>query len=214
MLRIENTKIYEDLQEEDLITKILNKNKVSKKDLVTYNIVKKSIDARDKSNVHYNYTLDIEVKDENKYKYLKHLPRKEKQKVSVNRKSKYNPIIIGSGPAGLFCALTLVNHGLKPIIVEQGESVEKRLSCVNKARQTGIINPQCNVQFGEGGAGTFSDGKLTTGLNSPHIKTVLDTFYKFGAPKEILYLNKPHIGTDNLVKIIKNIRQYIGDVSN
>jgi len=209
MLRIENIKIYEDLTEEELLTKILKKNKISKPNLITYNIVKKSIDARDKNNIHYTYTVDLEVKNETPYKHLKHLPKVVEEPVKVLRKSLSNPIIIGSGPAGLFCALTLIEHGLKPIIIEKGDKVEKRIEYVKKSLKTGIINEHCNVQFGEGGAGTFSDGKLTTGINSPYIKKVLETFHKFGAPKEILYLNKPHIGTDNLVNIIKNIRTYI-----
>ncbi|MEG1639279.1 MAG: hypothetical protein RR274_07025, partial [Erysipelotrichaceae bacterium] len=113
------------------------------------------------------------------------------------------------GPAGLFAGITLIRNGIKPIIIEQGESIENRIKSVNDFLLTGKLNSNSNIQFGEGGAGTFSDGKLTTGINSPFCKKVLQTFVDFGAPKQILYLSKPHIGTDNLTVIIKNIRKYI-----
>ena len=118
-------------------------------------------------------------------------------------------IIVGAGPAGLFAALTLVNNGFRPIIIEQGKSVDQRKQDIENFQKTGILNTSSNVQFGEGGAGTFSDGKLTTGINNPFCKLVLKEFVKFGAPEEILYLSKPHIGTDNLINIIKNMREYI-----
>ena len=208
MIRIDNIKIYEDLTEEELINKILHKNKISLNDFISLDIVKKSIDARDKRNVHYNYSVNIKLQDESKYSF-KHIEIPKEVPISKNRNSKYKPIIIGSGPAGLFCALTFIDNGYKPIIIEQGSSVEDRIKYVEEYKSTGKINELCNVQFGEGGAGTFSDGKLTTGINSPYIKRVLENFHKFGAPKEILYLNKPHIGTDNLINILKNIRKYI-----
>lgn len=208
MIRIDNIKIYEDLTEEELIDKILHKNKISLNDFISLDIVKKSIDARDKRNVHYNYSVNIKLQDESKYSF-KHIEIPKEVPISKNRNSKYKPIIIGSGPAGLFCALTFIDNGYKPIIIEQGSSVEDRIKYVEEYKSTGKINELCNVQFGEGGAGTFSDGKLTTGINSPYIKRVLENFHKFGAPKEILYLNKPHIGTDNLINILKNIRKYI-----
>lgn len=117
---------------------------------------------------------------------------------------------------GLFCALELIKYGLKPIILERGKKVEDRIKDINLYFKTGKLNEESNVQFGEGGAGTFSDGKLNTSTHSKYIKQVLETFVKFCAPEEILYLNKPHIGTDNLVNIVKNIREYIiskgGDV--
>ena len=209
MIRLDNIKIFEDLSEEQVISKALKKNRVEENDIIEANIVKKSIDARDKRNVHYNYSLDIKVNDESKYPHLKIVKELDKQIINKNRNSVYKPIIVGSGPAGLFCALTLVDNGYEPIILEQGSSVDERIKYINEYKETGHLNELCNVQFGEGGAGTFSDGKLTTGINSPLIKDVLNYFYKFGAPKEITYLSHPHIGTDNLVKILKNIREYI-----
>jgi len=210
MLRIDEFKIYNDLSDNEIINKMLIKNKIDINDVIMCNIVKKSIDARDKHNVHYVYSFDIEVKNEKKYLGFKTISYPF-DKVIVNRNSQYSPIIIGSGPAGLFCAIELIENGIKPIIIEQGESVEQRIKDVDNYRNNGIINKRSNIQFGEGGAGTFSDGKLTTNVNSPLIKKILDTFYKFGAPQEITYLSKPHIGTDNLIKIVANIRKYIED---
>ena len=209
MLKIDNLKIYDDYDENEIINIALKKNKIKEEDVTNSYILKKSIDARNKNNIYYNYSLCIEVKNENKYPHIKSIPKEEIIKINRNRKSPYHPIIIGSGPAGLFCALKLIEYDYKPIIIEQGSKVEDRIKVVEEYRDKGILNEKCNVQFGEGGAGTFSDGKLVTGVNSPLIKEVLDTFYKFGAPKEITYLNKPHIGTDNLRKIIVNIRKYI-----
>ena len=200
MLRIDNIKIYEDLSEEELVNKISKKYKIN--DMEDFSIVKKSIDARDKENVHYNYAVNIKVKDESKYPNIKKVEEKQLPTIKHNRNSKYQPIIIGAGPAGLFCALTLIDNGYKPIIIEQGSPVEERISIVEEYKKKAKINTKCNVQFGEGGAGTFSDGKLTTGISSPYIKLVLDNFYNFGAPKEITYLSHPHIGTDNLVNIL------------
>ena len=209
MLQLDNIKIYEDLSKEELINKCLNKFKINKNDIINIEISKKSIDARDKNNVHYVYSINIEVKDESKYPKIKKVDKIKPLIINKKRKSKISPIIIGSGPAGLFCAITLIKNGYKPIIIEQGEPVEQRSKTIEEYRKNRKLNPNSNVQFGEGGAGTFSDGKLTTNVNSPYIKEVLNTFYEFGAPVEITYLNKPHIGTDNLKKILVNIRKYI-----
>ena len=209
MKRIDNIKIFKDLSEDEVIEYAINKNNINKKDIIEVNIVKKSIDARDKKNVHYTYSINIKLNNENKYPYLKDIIVKEEEPIIKKRNSNYNPLIVGAGPAGLFCALTLIDNGYKPIIIEQGSSVDERIKYVEEYRNTGKLNELCNVQFGEGGAGTFSDGKLTTGINSEYINKVLNYFYKFGAPKEILYLSKPHIGTDNLINILRNIREYI-----
>lgn len=209
MIRIDNIKIFKDITEDELISQVLKKNKINEKDVKSWEIVKKSIDARDKRNIYYNYSINVIVSDESKYSYLKIIDEVKEESINVGRSSDYSPIIVGSGPAGLFCALTLIDYGFKPIIIEQGGSIEERENIVLEYRNTGKINEYCNVQFGEGGAGTFSDGKLTTGINSAYIKKVLNYFYRFGAPKEILYVNKPHIGTDNLINILKNIRTYI-----
>ena len=209
MLLLDNIKIYEDLDNEKVIRKALYKNRIDNDDVISSKIIKKSIDSRDKNNVHYNYSIRVEVKNENKYPKIKKLKEIDKIIINKNRKSVYEPIIVGAGPAGLFTAITLVRNGYKPIIIEQGSSVEDRKEIIDLYRNQAKINTKCNVQFGEGGAGTFSDGKLTTSVNSPFISDVLNTFYEFGAPEEITYLNHPHIGTDNLQVILKNIRNYI-----
>lgn len=211
MLQVDNIKIYKNISKDELFDLVISKYKINKNDIESMYIAKKSVDARDKKDVHYVYRVNINVLDENKYPKLNKVKDIEPIVINKNRNSNYNPVIIGSGPSGLFCALTLVNNGYKPIIIEQGECVEDRTKTIEEYRLNGKLNTKCNVQFGEGGAGTFSDGKLTTNVNSPYIKEVLDTFYRFGAPEEILYLSKPHIGTDNLKKILVNIRKYIED---
>ena len=119
------------------------------------------------------------------------------------------PVIVGFGPAGMFAGLTLARAGLRPLILERGEPVEARTETVEKFRETGVLNPESNAQFGEGGAGTFSDGKLNTGTHDSRIGAVLLEFYRHGAPEAVLYEAKPHIGTDVLVSVVKNIREEI-----
>lgn len=209
MIRINNIKIRKDISKEELLETVLIKNKIDKKDILEWHISKKSIDARKKDDVHYTYTIDLELKNEEKYKKFPKVKEFKMPNISIRKTNKKNVVIIGAGPSGLFCALTLIQNGITPIIIEQGNCVEKRKLDIDTFSKTGNLNPLSNVQFGEGGAGTFSDGKLTTGINSPFCRKVLLEFVNFGAPEQILYLSKPHIGTDNLVTIIKNIRQYI-----
>ncbi len=164
-------------------------------------IKKKSLDARNKSDLKYIYTIEFsdELPPENPA--LARLPK--------NRLPKSHVAVIGSGPAGLFCALRLIERGIAPIVIERGACVEEREKDISAFIETKTLNPQSNVQFGEGGAGTFSDGKLNTQTHSPINREVLKTFVRFGAPEEILWLNKPHIGSDNLKKVVKNMREYI-----
>ena len=173
-------------------------------------IYKKSIDARKKDDIFYNYTIDVELKNKKKETKFEQVEINKFTKINVNRKSNYQPVIIGTGPAGLFAGLIMVDNGIKPIILERGKQIEERIKDVEEFVQNRKFNTASNIQFGEGGAGTFSDGKLNTG-NSSNVYTrkVLEEFVKFGAPKEILYTAKPHIGTDNLRNVVKNIREYI-----
>ena len=208
LVRLENIKIYEDLTEKEVLKKACLKYKLDFNKVVKYNIYKKSIDARNKNNIFYNYTIDIEYNGKNKN--IKFVNEENfKLNISCKRNSSSRPVIVGAGPAGLFCALILVQNGIKPIIIEQGKKVEDRKKDVDDFISSGKLNINSNVQFGEGGAGTFSDGKLTTGVNNPIGRVVLKEFVNFGAPNQILYVNKPHIGTDNLINVISNMRNYI-----
>ena len=209
MIRINNIKIYEDLDDNNLIDIVIKKFKINKTDILEWHIVKKSIDARKKDNVHYNYSIDLKLKNENKYKRFDKVKADSIPSIKVNNLNNKKVTVVGSGPSGLFAALTLIQNGINPIVIEQGSPVEERKKQVEVFRKTGKLDTLSNVQFGEGGAGTFSDGKLTTGIHSPFCKKVLEEFVNFGAPEEILYLAKPHIGTDKLIKVIKNIREYI-----
>ncbi len=180
-------------------------------------LVKKSIDARRKSNVHYICSVDVTIKNSNEEKLAAKLKNRNISVVSpekyifpnVTHSSDFRPIIIGTGPAGLFCGLMLAKHGFRPIILERGKCVEERRMDIEAFYNNRILNTNSNIQFGEGGAGTFSDGKLTTGIKDIRIITVLNEFVNYGAPEEILYLAKPHIGTDNLQRVVKNIRNDI-----
>lgn len=209
MIRVNPIKIRKNISKKELLETVIKKNKIDKDDILEWHIVKKSIDARKKEDIHYTYLIDLKVKNEKKYKKFNSVKTFSMPTIKVNYTSTQKPIIIGAGPSGLFAALTLVQNGITPIVIEQGDCVEKRKETVDTFRKEGKLNPLSNVQFGEGGAGTFSDGKLTTGINSPFCKKVLQEFVNFGAPEEILYLSKPHIGTDHLIPIIKNMRKYI-----
>lgn len=208
MLRLENIKIYEDLTDDVVLKKACLKYKLDFNKVIKYNIYKKSIDARNKKGIFYNYTIDIEYSG--KTRNIKIVNEEDYTlNIDCRRNSSSRPVIVGAGPAGLFCALILVQNGIKPIIIEQGKKVEDRKKDVDTFMETGKLNKNSNVQFGEGGAGTFSDGKLTTGVNNPIGRIVLKEFVNFGAPEQIMYVNKPHIGTDNLINIISNMRNFI-----
>ncbi len=209
MIRIKNVKIFKDLSNQEVLNYVLKKNNLKLEDIQSWYIFKKSIDARDKKCVHYVYTLDIELKNKKKESRFEKIEKYQFPKIEVKRKANIKPVIIGAGPAGLFAGLTLVENGIKPIILEQGAEVEQRIKDVENFIKNRKLNVLSNIQFGEGGAGTFSDGKLNTGNSSIYSRKVLEEFVRFGAPEEILYTAKPHIGTDNLVKVVKNIREYI-----
>ena len=216
MIRINEIKLSLDEEEELLAEKAAKVLKINKKYIKSYTIYKKSVDARKKDDVHFTYSLDVIITlDEEQ------ITRKCKSnKVNIvkpyvytlpenKRVSSFRPVVVGFGPAGMFAGLILALSGLKPIILERGKAVEERTKDVDLFWQTGKLNEESNVQFGEGGAGTFSDGKLTTGIKSPFIRKILEELYEAGAPEEILYSSKPHIGTDRLVEVVKNIRKKI-----
>lgn len=218
MLRIGQLKLEPNHSEQDLLQKIIKTLHISEKDVKQYQIKKKSIDARKKPHLQFVYTIDVEVLNEAQVlkKQKGNQVTLAKDKVyefptSGTQNMKYRPIIIGSGPAGLFCAYLLAEHGYKPIVFERGASVEERAEDIEEFWETGVLNTSSNVQFGEGGAGTFSDGKLNTGVKDPmgRNRKVLEIFVENGAPEDILYLNKPHIGTDILIRVVKNMRSKI-----
>lgn len=210
MIRLNNIKIRENISDIEVFKRAIEKNKIKQEEVEEWHIYKKSIDARKKDDIFLNYAIDIQLKDtkrENKFTQVK---EEKWPQIEVKRNSEYRPVIIGMGPAGLFAGLLLVDNGIKPIILERGKSVEERIKDVEDFANNRKFSTVSNIQFGEGGAGTFSDGKLNTGSSSNmYSKKVLEEFVRFGAPKEILYTAKPHIGTDNLRKIVKNMREYI-----
>ena len=187
-------------QSENELLKIAEKKLRAKPNY--FSIKKKSLDARNKQDVRFVYT--IEFSDE-KYE-VKSEPL---ARLEAFKRPQKPVLVVGSGPAGLFCALRLLDRGITPIVIERGAAVEEREKAIENFMQTRVLDTQTNVQFGEGGAGTFSDGKLNTQTHSPLNKAVLQEFVKYGAPKEILWLNKPHIGSDNLKKVVKNMREAI-----
>lgn len=213
------TRKVDDQAERILLQKeILKVLRIPETDLLDFHIVKKSIDARKKEDIRYIYVLAVKVKKEKQI-----LRKRNSSNVCVYERKHYSftpegtkplthpPVIVGMGPAGLFCALELAKAGMKPIVLERGKPVEDRVKDVEQFWKTGKLNPDSNVQFGEGGAGTFSDGKLNTAVKDPtgRIQKVLDTFVEYGAPEEVSYLSKPHIGTNRLQKIVKKMREEI-----
>lgn len=223
MIRISQLKLDIHHTEVDLQAKICRLLHIREDEILSYTLKKQSLDARKKPQLFYVYTIDVTVKNENEVK--KHV-RKQKQltNIQINPQKKryfldargtkpfeFRPVIVGTGPAGLFCGYELARLGYRPILLERGASVEKRMKDVEEFWKSGVLNPNSNVQFGEGGAGTFSDGKLNTLVNDPEGRNsrVLEIFVENGAPEEILYQNKPHIGTDILAKVVKNMRESI-----
>ena len=216
MLRISQLKLHIHHTDAELKLAIKKELRLSH-DKFTYSIRKRSIDARKKQELHFVYVIDVELPE----KEERQLIAKSKGKLTVAPKEEYSyeptgtkpmanrPVIIGAGPAGLFCAYFLAKHGYAPIVVERGEAMEERMKRVEEFWAGGPLNTESNVQFGEGGAGTFSDGKLNTMVKDPsgRIREVLRVFVEHGAPEEILYLNKPHIGTDNLRHVIVSMRK-------
>ena len=194
----------------DIINAILKRLQLNRKSILSYKIAKKSIDARKKHDIKYVYSINVTLD--------KNYPIKDNKTSLVSdfeyfipkcKNLKNRPIVIGFGPAGMFASLILAQSGQKPIVIERGSCVEDRLLKTETFFKKAILDIESNVQFGEGGAGTFSDGKLNTGTKDKRIKKVLTEFVVAGAPEEILYDTKPHIGTDKLPDVVKNIRKTI-----
>lgn len=194
---------------------------VAPEDIASFSLVKRSVDARKKSNVHFNATYAVRLargmaydalspaRGVNVRAYEPPAPLTIPDLRSHAASSDGRIVVAGTGPAGLFCALYLAEAGLRPLVVERGAAVDERTAAIESFNAGGPLDAAANVQFGEGGAGTFSDGKLTTGTKSPHIRHVLEAFVQAGAPDEILWQAKPHIGTDMLPAVVKSIRERI-----
>ena len=175
-------------------------------------IVKRSVDARKKQDIRLVYSVGFQLEDERRIPLGTGVRRQEEAALDLGgpvETPKLRPVVVGFGPAGMFCALLLARHGCRPIVLERGEPVERRVETVQAFHDSGDLCPESNVQFGEGGAGTFSDGKLTTRIGDPRCAHVLRELVAFGAPEEIAQEAKPHIGTDHLRHIVAALRQEV-----
>ncbi len=218
MIRVSQLKMPLTHTKEELLQELLKVMRISAGRILRYEILKRSLDARKAKDIHYTYTLDVCISDE--AGYLKKNQNRNitpsttvvyKTKKPVGVPIKQRPVVCGSGPAGMFCAYFLAQEGYRPIVLERGEAVEQRSLTVERFWAGGALDPESNVQFGEGGAGTFSDGKLGTMVKDTYgrIRKVLEIFVQAGAPEEILYQNKPHIGTDRLRTVVAAMREQI-----
>ena len=212
MLRLSNLRAPLDYTKETLAALLAQKLKLSPKDLLSFRVVRRSVDARDKTDVHFVLSVDLTLRNEQAaLRHGKNLAPVSAAKPLALPKARFRrpPLVVGAGPGGLFAALSLARAGAEPVLVERGKPVERRTADVERLRDAGVLDPESNVQFGEGGAGAFSDGKLTCGVKSPYVRSVLETFAAHGAPEDILVDQKPHIGTDRLRGVVSSIREEI-----
>lgn len=227
VLKVNQIKLPLNHSKKQLKEAIVHKLRIRPEEMIDYRILKQSIDARKSGKgghageVLYQYSVAVTLANEKQY-LKKHHANKDilpytpviyQMPEKAADKPAKPPVIIGSGPAGLFCGLMLARQGYDPIILERGSEVHTRMEKVNAFWAGGKLDKECNVQFGEGGAGTFSDGKLNTSVKDPsgRNRLVLETFVRFGADPSILYDNKPHIGTDVLSEVIVNMREFLVD---
>ncbi len=214
MIRINDIYMPLGFTDEMLAARTAREIGVRPSDIHDLRLVRRSVDARKKNDVHFTIAVEASVKNE-QYILRKFPPNKvspakhEKYTVNIAEERTHRPVVIGFGPAGMFAALILSQAGLKPIVLERGGDCDSRAAAVELYRTKGILNETSNIQFGEGGAGTFSDGKLTTGIRDRRITHIFSELVRFGAPAEILYSGKPHIGTDILRNVVKNLRNEI-----
>ena len=216
MIRLRDIPMMPEHNAHQLLFEAAKMLRVSNSKIRSLRIVRRSVDARKKPDIRYIYTIDVAVEgNENKILRQSGCKRASIAPVSYYKPPKAmsepekRPVVIGFGPAGMFAALILAMAGQKPLILERGEDAASRHEKVEAFWKTGVLDPKSNVQFGEGGAGTFSDGKLNTGVNNPRIGWILEQFVKAGAREDILYDAKPHVGTDVLLEVVQNLRKRI-----
>lgn len=212
MIRINNVHIPLDYSDEIIRIKSAKELRINKNAIKSVSIFRRSVDARKKDNIYFLCSIDVElnINEESVLKKCKNASKAIPYQYEVKEwQGGASPVVAGMGPAGLFAALVLAQSGAKPIVIERGRDVDRRHEDVQKFWLTGKLDTVSNVQFGEGGAGTFSDGKLNTGTKDMRQRKVLEEFVEHGAPEEILYNAKPHIGTDKLKITVKNIREEI-----
>ena len=213
-LRLTEIRLYLDEGEGQLKTRAASLLNLSPYDILSLSIIRKGLDSRQKNQINFVYTLHVEIEDHLSEKIDFSLPwikvvEKEERATFPGLSTPIRPVIVGAGPAGLFAALRLTEYGLQPLILERGKAIKERVKDVERFWKERKLDPESNVQFGEGGAGTFSDGKLTTRVDDRRISYILKTFINAGADPEIGYLAKPHIGTDRLRSIVVNIRKLL-----
>ncbi len=216
MIRIRDIALPPEHNPQQLFFEAAQALRISASTIRKLQIVKRSVDARKKPDVRIVYTVDVSIQgNEEKILRKSGCKRASMSKYNVYKvpktavSSEKRPVVVGFGPAGMFAALVLAMAGLKPIVLERGDDAATRHQKVEHFFRTGELDPASNVQFGEGGAGTFSDGKLNTGVSNPRIGWILEQFVKAGAREDILYDAKPHVGTDVLLEVVQNIRQRI-----
>ena len=215
MIRVSNLKLPVDYTDSFLKKVVSRELRTDINSIEKISLFRRSIDARKKDNIHFIITADICLNTDER----KTLSRSKSKNAVIAKLYEYSipkhnplncrPVIVGFGPAGMFAGLTLAQAGEKPIIIERGADCDTRVKDVESFIKTGKLNTESNIQFGEGGAGTFSDGKLNTGTKDIRARKILNEFYAHGAPEDILYNSKPHIGTDKLRNVVKNIRKDI-----
>ncbi len=221
LIRITNIAIELDDSDASIGKRIASLLKIKQEAIVEWKIVRKAIDARKKSHVHFVCTVECAISDDLIPKLPPQTEIVENSRLMVQKPetlntpapskvpSKGHVVVVGSGPAGLFAALALIEAGMKVTLLERGKPVEARMRDIGKLRSRGELNPESNICFGEGGAGTYTDGKLYTRIKHPFVRWVLNEFVRFGADRDILIDAHPHLGTDRLVRIIRTMREYL-----
>ncbi|MBR5094988.1 MAG: hypothetical protein IK095_07835 [Oscillospiraceae bacterium] len=217
MIRVDRLRLLPGEPPEALRDRAARKLRIAPERIESWELLRRSLDARDKSDLHYVCSLAVAVRGAEELVLRRsgcrdaslYVPRTyEIPRVAPEER----PVVVGFGPAGMFAALLLAKAGARPLVLERGRDAESRKAAVDVFRAGGALDPECNVQFGEGGAGTFSDGKLNTGTHDPRISWVLEQFAAHGAPESIRYDAKPHIGTDILIHVVQSIRREILDL--